>query len=100
MKENSWTIICTVRESTPGLIRRLTMESGLITKCMGLGHSICPTGNTIRAIMKMIKNKVTESSSGPVNLASLLSGVAPPFPPTPTPLPNLTIFIDGKIYKG
>lgn len=41
------------------------MVSGLITKCMGLGHSRCPTGNTIRAIMKMIKKKVTESSSGP-----------------------------------
>ena len=53
------------------------MVSGLITKCMGLGHSRCPTGNTIRAIMKMIKNKVTESSSGPVNLSSLPSCVAP-----------------------
>lgn len=53
------------------------MVSGLITKCMGLGHSRCPTGNTIRAIMKMIKKKVTESSSGPVNLSSLPSCVAP-----------------------
>jgi len=59
-------MIFMAKESISGLIKKSTKEAGSTTKCPAKENIGGQMGATLKVIIKMIKNTVSESSSGPM----------------------------------